>query len=197
MFADVVTIDAWHPAFSADTAVVDLHADVVFRVARLGAESDSPLRFRLGLKRAEVVAIIPPNEPIRILKDGVARDQSISKGRLRRNIDTIEKEQAGLTGIAKVSTKAVQAGLSAEGSLNYELTKKSHFESEQTVRLILVTQTKDAEGNYRWELEPASGQVLEGRGWEPPCFATISWIAMIAAASRSTTGLRLKNPAIF
>ena len=52
-FADVVTIDAWHQAFDDQNSIVDLHADVVFGTARAGGETDSPVRFRLSVKRAE------------------------------------------------------------------------------------------------------------------------------------------------
>lgn len=63
-FADVVSIDAWHDSFSEAYASVDLHADVVFGTARVGGECDSPIRFRLSVKRAEVVIVIPNTEPV-------------------------------------------------------------------------------------------------------------------------------------
>ena len=53
-FADVVTVDAWHGSFLEGHAKVDLHVDVVFGTARVGGESQSPVRFRLSAKRAEV-----------------------------------------------------------------------------------------------------------------------------------------------
>jgi hypothetical protein len=54
-FAEVVTIEAWHRPFSAETSKADLHADVVFGTARVGGEADSPVRFRLRMKRADIV----------------------------------------------------------------------------------------------------------------------------------------------
>jgi hypothetical protein len=114
IFADVVTVDAWHPTFSVASPTVDLHADVVFRVARLGAETDSPVRFRLAIKRAEVVVVIPPNEPVGILKASVAREQSIRKGTLTKSVDVDRTLQAGVKGQTKINISNIQAGLEGQ-----------------------------------------------------------------------------------
>ena len=62
--ADLVTIDVWHDDFGKRR--VNLHADVVFGTARVGGESESQVRFRLSVKRAEVVVIVPDFEPVSI-----------------------------------------------------------------------------------------------------------------------------------
>jgi hypothetical protein len=166
IFADVVTVDAWHPGFTPETPIVDLHADIVFRAARLGAETDSPVRFRLAIKRAEVVIVIPPNEEVTVLKASVARDQSVKQGTLRRSADTSQTLHAGLKGQAKMGTSNPKLSVAVHSGANYDSETKSQFLSETEVNLILVTQTKTPEGFYRWELEPASGRALEGRGWD-------------------------------
>jgi hypothetical protein len=74
VFADVVTVDAWHMDFSNEHGKADLHADVVFDTARIGAETESKIRFRLSLKRAEVVVIIPETEPVTVDKGSISRD---------------------------------------------------------------------------------------------------------------------------
>jgi hypothetical protein len=81
-FADVVTIDAWHESFLEDHAKVDLHVDVVFGTARIGGESQSPVRFRLSAKRAEVVVIIPDSEPVSVDRNSVSRDAPELQGHL-------------------------------------------------------------------------------------------------------------------
>ena len=55
--ADVVTVDAWHAEFSNDAPRVDLHIDVVFGVGRIGGGESAGVRFRLSLRRAEVVVV--------------------------------------------------------------------------------------------------------------------------------------------
>src|SRR5262245_5361428 len=119
VFADVVSIDAWHPGFSARAPTVDLHADVVFRVARVGGEIESPIRFRLGLKRAELVLIIPPNEPVGIVKRTVARDQSLQKGKLKRSIKSKEGTRAGIRGKAKFHN--LTPGFTVEADAHHSL----------------------------------------------------------------------------
>ena len=47
-------------------STADLHADVVFGVARVGGEADSPVRFRLSIKRAGIIVLIPESEPVRL-----------------------------------------------------------------------------------------------------------------------------------
>jgi hypothetical protein len=80
-FADVVTIDAWHDAFDGEKARADLHADIVFGTARVGGEPESPIRFRLSIKRAEIVLVVPPSEPITIDRSSVSRDSPDLPGR--------------------------------------------------------------------------------------------------------------------
>jgi hypothetical protein len=73
-FADVVSIDAWHRPFDKKHPTVDLHAHVVFDTARVGGEPESPIRFRLSLRQAEVILVIPENEPVFVDRKSVARD---------------------------------------------------------------------------------------------------------------------------
>src|SRR4051794_22753548 len=85
-FADVVTIDAWHDSFSKESTV-DLHADVVFGTARVGGDSQSPVRFRLSLRRAEVIVIIPDSEPVSVDRKSVSRDAPELEGRLTQIVE--------------------------------------------------------------------------------------------------------------
>ena len=91
-FADVVTIDAWHESFGPEVGTADLHADVVFGVARVGGETDSPVRFRLSIKRAEIIVLIPESEPVRVDKRSVSRDSPASKGHLTQVVERALKQ---------------------------------------------------------------------------------------------------------
>src|SRR5882724_12023929 len=84
-FAEVVTVDAWHQSFG-ETLKVDLHADVVFGIARVGGESESPVRFRLKVRRAEVILVIPESEPVSVDKSSVSRDSPELQTRVRQTI---------------------------------------------------------------------------------------------------------------
>lgn len=82
--ADVVTIEPWHDDFGKPR--VNLHADVVFGTARLGGEAESPVRFRLSVKRAEVTVIVPESEPVSVDKLSVSRDSPELHGRLKEKL---------------------------------------------------------------------------------------------------------------
>ena len=64
--AEVVSIDAWHERFGESCDRADLHANVTFMTGRLGGEPESQVRFRLSLKRAEIVVVIPETEPLSV-----------------------------------------------------------------------------------------------------------------------------------
>jgi hypothetical protein len=87
-FADVVTIDAWHNEFNDECKTADLHADVVFGTARLGGEAASQVRFRLSIKRAEIVVIVPELEPLSVAKTSVSRDAPEFQAKKTGTIET-------------------------------------------------------------------------------------------------------------
>src|SRR2546423_71274 len=97
-FADVVSIDAWHPPFSDQVSRVDLHADVVFGTARIGGENESAVRFRLSVKRAEIVVVVPDSEPVGVDRSSVSRDAPEFEGRLTEIVE--RTSQASLKGSA-------------------------------------------------------------------------------------------------
>ncbi len=166
VFADVVSVDAWHSRFDGKSATADLHADVVFRVARLGGEKESPVRFRLGLRRAEVVVVAPPTEPVEVVKESVSRDQSVSVGHLRIGTATETSTLAEMGAHAAISADSVSAALRAAARGSSSKSHQTSFEIDSAVRTILVTQSKTPDGQYRWELTPSNGRCLEGRGWD-------------------------------
>jgi hypothetical protein len=95
-FADVVTVDAWHEEFDDAHSKVDLHTDVVFGTARVGGEPESPVRFRLSVKRAEVVIIIPELEPVSVDRASVSRDSPDYEGHLTEVVErTIQANAKG------------------------------------------------------------------------------------------------------
>lgn len=164
-FADVVSIDAWHDDFDETRSTVDLHADVVFGTARVGGESDSPVRFRLSIKRAEIVVVIPDLEPIGIDRKSVARDSPIIHGQQVEILE--EKAQASAKG--NVSLGASRAGLtasmSAEASADASVQGTRRLEISSAIELMIITQSQTDEGHYRWLVEPSVGGVLQGRPW--------------------------------
>lgn len=166
-FADVVTIEAWHDEFDDGHPKADLHTDVVFGTARVGGEPESPVRFRLSVRRAEVVVIIPELEPVSVDKASVSRDSPELEGRLTKVVE--KKNQAHAKG--SLSGAMARAGLRAEASAEVgaeaSVSASEKLEVSATVQFVIVTQSKTSEGHYRWSVEPRASQVLKGRPWDP------------------------------
>jgi hypothetical protein len=165
IFADAVTVDAWHEPFGKKPKV-DLHVDVVFGEARLGGEADSPVRFRLRLKRAEVVVVVPETEPARVAKNSISRDAPTARVRVSKS--TKRSSRVGADGHASgsVSTKSANAkgGISAYGKLS---TNTDNFvKVTRNSDAMEVTQSQTGEGHYRWIIVASGGEHLNGRPWD-------------------------------
>jgi hypothetical protein len=165
-FADVVTIDAWHETFVGEVATVDLHVDVVFGTARVGGEAQSPVRFRLSVKRAEIVLIIPDSEPVSVDRRSVSRDTPGLQGHFTEVIQ--QTTQANIKGrvSTSVSMASVKASASAEANAAASRSESKKLEVSATVQFMVVTQSNDADGQYRWLVEPRAKETLEGRPWD-------------------------------
>jgi hypothetical protein len=165
-FADVVTIDAWHHAFDADTSSADLHADVVFGIARVGGEADSSVRFRLSVKRAEIVVVVPEAEPVTVDRGSVSRDAPDLQGKLTEIVE--RSSQASVKGSASggLSTTGLSGSVSLEGAAQANISANQRLEISETVQFMLVTQSKTADGHYRWSAEPRTTKALHGRPWD-------------------------------
>jgi hypothetical protein len=165
-FADVVSIDAWHAPF--DTAEhVDLHADVVFGEARVGGEVESAVRFRLKVKRAEVVVVVPEAEPVTVVKSSVSRDSPGFEAHYEKKTTNGSQLKANVSG----GIRANPTELSAQGELGVgaSTARKSDetIELRGDVPLIVATMSKTQEGYYRWVLKSImEGDPLEGRPWD-------------------------------
>jgi len=161
-FSDVVTIDAWHDAFGDGTARVELHADVVFDEARVGGEQASPVRFRLRIRCAEVVVVVPEHEPVEVDKASVSRDTPSIDGTLL----TSEVTKLAATGRASVvAAPGAVVGLVAGGlraSKDVTLCK----DVRAPLDLFSIIQSQTADGEYRWVLKPAEQAFLSGRPWD-------------------------------
>ncbi|SEI15764.1 hypothetical protein [Tardiphaga sp. OK245] len=165
-FADVVNIDAWHDSFSSSVSAVDLHADVVFGTARVGGDSQSPVRFRLSIKRAEVIVIIPDSEPLAIDRKSVSRDTPELEGQFSELIEHTSRSSAGGGISGSISLKEVKASASTalEGKANQSTFKK--IELTGKIQLLLATQSKTSDGHYRWSIESQTNGILDGRPWD-------------------------------
>jgi len=166
VFADVVSIDAWHASFDSGKAVVDLHADVMFGTARLGGEPESPITFRLAVKRAELVVVVPETEPVKVDPASVAREIRITKGKKVETFQRTEgrKLKAGLG--LNLSKKGVNTEAKGEARAHREQTTVQKWDLSTPVQQFKIHHSKTDTGDYRWIITFYNDAGLEGSPWD-------------------------------
>lgn len=165
-FADLVTIEAWHDAFDGKRAKADLHADVVFSTARVGGERDSPVRFRLSVKQAEIVVVIPDSEPVSVDIKSVSREAPESHGHLTKIVEGTTQNHAKGKTSATISPLAFNPSASVEAGAQTTSSTRKRLEISAVIDFMIVTSSKTGEGHYRWIIKPGTGTFLEGRPWD-------------------------------
>lgn len=165
VFADVVSIDAWTGEFSEKTEV-SFHADVVFGSARVGGEAESPVRFKLSVKRAEIVLVIPEFEPVSVNPRTVFRGTPEPEVQ----VTTLEERSTNANAKGGFGVKASESAMSAKveigASGETSITAKRKIETASSVHPMHVKQSKSAEGYYRWEIKSTNQKSLDGRPWD-------------------------------
>lgn len=177
IFAEVVAVDAWHINMSDGTSRADLYADVVFGTARIGGEEESPIRFRLRIKRAELVVVVPESEPMSVDKASVSRDSPATEGRVSRTFETASKAGAKGGASMSVSPTGISATASAEVSGQADASATEKLELSSSVQSMMVTQSRTRDGHYVWLIEPLPRQEsLGGRPWDASKFPRLRLI---------------------
>jgi len=165
-FADVVSVDAWHDAFAGKRRKVDLHADIVFGTAPVGGEIESPVRFRLAVKRAELVIIVPPTELVSVDPASVARGAPTTKGKMTETVETHSAYHTEGAASMSLSPKSTSGAASAKIGGALGKTRKKKVELSTIISGNQVTQSKTSHGHYRWIIEMRDGNVLDGKVWD-------------------------------
>ena len=166
--ADIVSTDAWHEAFSAKKSKADLHIDVVFGVGRIGGGDPSNVRFRLSLKQAEIVVIIPENEPATIVTDSVRRDapKPIS-GIIKTQKIASKKLEAGIDGKAGLKLDGIDAGAKIKGGAGFSIRNTKTVTENFSYNGMTIMQNTSPDGHPRWLIaQPGEGSALNGRAWD-------------------------------
>ncbi len=161
-FADTVSIDVWRNQYADGTALADLHIDVVFGTGRFGGDElkDSPVRFRMSLKRAEIRVKTDCGGVIKIPPQHVKREE-ISHG--KQDISEETKLDAKAHGKAKVSTVKASGELGGEATAQTQVTKK-YVESNDVSPMKV--QHKRTGNGYAFTIEPNRSAFLDGQPWQ-------------------------------
>lgn len=145
---------------------MSLHADVVFSEGRLGGEETSKVRFKLAVKRAELIVILPETEPISVDKKTVSRDTPKFSGTKINKYSFDSQTDASASAKIVAGAKGVNARAQAGVGAKVSLASLQSLETFEEVSNFEIKQTRTAEGHYRWQLLPSgNSQLLDGRPW--------------------------------
>jgi hypothetical protein len=160
----VVSVEAWRTLFDSSSGTSTLHVDVSFLSAKLGEEIESPVRFEVWLKRAELVFLIPPNEPIGVIQSSVARE-NVAHGKKTTSLSSRMGEGfAASAGLGAGNSIKVAAGLAA--NIDNSSSSETSLAIDESITEHKIAQFRSDEG-YCWEITPRTAKFLAGKVWNP------------------------------
>lgn len=166
IFSDLVSVDAWHLPFTTKRMTVSLHADVSFSTARMGGESDSPVRFTVDLKEAELTVLIPETEQLVIERASVARMEPTATGvHKSRSVSKAKRGAAGKFSLT-ADPSQVSAGGSLSASAGFERENVEEVSVSRKFSGIITSHSVNGDGNNRWHFKPGAGPILDGKPWD-------------------------------
>ncbi|CDZ40505.1 Hypothetical protein, partial CDS, partial [Neorhizobium galegae bv. officinalis] len=166
-FADVVSVDAWHEAFSSDKREVDLKVDVVFSEGRVGGEDDSLVQFRQRLRRATLIVITPETEPVGIVRESIRREQAdeVSEWSAEKVRKTGLLAEGGIE--ASISAKGASGGghakLGAKMEAAHTYRETAHGKNQPMKTMFRYDNIDET---YTWVIEGDTSEYLYGRAWD-------------------------------
>lgn len=164
--ADLVGLDAWKGALDKQGRF-NLHVDVAFGVARVGGGIEERARFRISLRRAEVVVIVPTTEPATIDKATVERDTGGFSVKTQESYVTRTQAAASAGANLVAGAKGVEARVSAAVKAGADASATSSAILSRSGTALISGQSQTVDGNYRWIITSAiDGAMLDGHPWD-------------------------------
>lgn len=170
-FAEAVSLEGWLSAIDSDGKAT-VHVDVTFGHQRIGADPDTPVRFVLALRKAEVVVIVGA-EPLTIDRGSVARDpdlamvtRSVSSERSVTADTSTETEIGGGLSFEGSPKLAATAKAARKGKQSRSSTTKAAFQMQEYAGVIRSIQGQTESGDYKWALVPRVGSTLVNKPWD-------------------------------
>lgn len=163
--SDIVSLEAWHDELTCDFGRSDLYVDVAFMTGRMGGGADNPVRFKLTLRQAELVVVVPATEPVKVDPKSVRRDTRDRKATVRDTYKRSGKvEGSAATGVKLGATHA-DANLEVGGTVSGAVSRDHLVEVSETMRSIVAVHSKGVDGSHCWTLSPTMEGTLDGRPW--------------------------------
>lgn len=163
--AEVVSLEAWHEAFGPDRREADIHVNVAFATGRIGGKPADKVRFRLTLKQAEIVIVIPPGEPAKVETRSVRRDARVRGGTATETHETDRSGKVAAGAVLKAGATGIDAGLELGAQASASLSKKTVVAITETLRDLSVVHGLEEDGSHRWTITPSIGSELVGQPW--------------------------------
>ncbi|KPD12821.1 hypothetical protein [Phaeobacter sp. 11ANDIMAR09] len=162
--SEIVSVESWYTRFSEENRESDFFMHVRFQEAVFGGEPEQSVRFRLRLRKADVVVSV--EEPLKIPKSSVRRD--------RLNVEaTYEQERTEEKGAdicGEVSGEVSPLGAKGNLRLTANAAQKVGETTKSTRKLrasgTLVEHSVDLDGNNRWSFSPVGGEHLLGQAFD-------------------------------
>jgi hypothetical protein len=164
--AEVVTLEAWHEADFRQGGSADLCVNVAFSAGRIGSAASDTVRFRLTLKQAEIVVVIPPGEPAKVDPGSVKRD---SRRRTAVATETRKRGREGSLGGALglgIGATGAKADAKVDAAAKASASVEKVMEVKEALGELCVEHGLDEAGRHRWRVTPALDGPLLGRVWE-------------------------------
>lgn len=161
--AQAVSVDGWIGSFN-DEGHAQVHADIVFRQGSFGDNPNSKVRFKIALKRAEIVLRIPNEEPLKVVRKSVERQTKSAAGKKTAK----KSKKTDILGKVGIKLGRKPKG-SAEVAAGFESTAENNLVIEEEIRYFVEQHFVTPDGNYAWEIttsEAAESAHLSGSPWD-------------------------------
>lgn len=163
-FAEVVSIDVWRTEYAGDQATADLHIDVGFFEGRFGGDQskDSPVRFRLSLKRAEVF-VLRDNEKISKIPPSSVVKAPITQSKAK----TVVSQEVEAKGAIGVDLKRINSPVNVDAKVAGATAVTKKIEKEEDISEMRFThRTLDDKSGYVFMISSTDNSKLSGRPWD-------------------------------
>lgn len=157
---ELVTLDAWVEQVE-NSSRYNLHVDVSFSQARMGGEEESQVRFRVMVMGCDVVAVVPNEQSLSVVKNSVARSKP-SKIKVSQTSE-IEKS-SGYSIKAALGLKKSEASIGGKHSNSKNEAFKT--QRDESVDAIQIRNSKSSDGYYSWQLQSTDRGPLIGSAWD-------------------------------
>lgn len=164
---NLVSIEAWHKELETVNQISPLTVDLVFQEALFGDNSTDKVRFRVRLKKAELVIKLDQSGNLVVPNDSVRRDAMSLKGRTVQALSTSSQNELKGHAEASISESGFNAKLNAKAASEIVRSESTLTDFEIEHGSISKEHFKE-DGNHCWRFEPLVSELLYGNAWDGP-----------------------------